>query len=124
MSNDIEQQVIRICERAKHELIALLLTLPATAEAPAPPIQEWMTAKQLAEYWQLLTNDNQPRTAGIMKWANRSADQFPLPHASLGDLLRFRREDVDRWAHEEAVRRNDSKMNRLRNETGAHPKNE
>ena len=124
MSNDIEQQVIRICERAKHDILALLLSLPATAEPPAPPIQEWMTVKQLAQYWQLLTNDNQPRTAGIMKWANRPADQSPLPHVSLGDLLRFRREDVDRWAHEEAVRRSDSKMERVRNETGAHPKNE
>src|SRR6266498_4404143 len=82
MSNDIEQQVIRICERAKHDILALLLSLPATAEPPAPPIQEWMTVKQLAHYWQLLTNDNQPRTAGIMKWANRPADQSPLPHAS------------------------------------------
>src|SRR5258708_27844780 len=119
MSSDVEQQVTRICERAKHKLIALLLSLPVTADPRAAPIQEWMTAKQLAQYWQLLTNDNEPRTAGIMKWANRPADQFPLPHASLGDLLRFRREDVDRWAHEEAVRRNDSKMNRLKNETGA-----
>ena len=58
MSNDIEQQVIRICERAKHDILALLLSLPATAEPPAPPIQEWMTVKQLAQYWQLLTNDN------------------------------------------------------------------
>ncbi|MFY9619740.1 MAG: hypothetical protein WAM70_06505 [Pyrinomonadaceae bacterium] len=114
MSSDIEQQVTRICERAKHELIALLLALPVTADPPAPPIQEWMTAKQLAEYWQLLTNDNQPRTAGIMKWVNRLADQFPLPHAYMGDLLRFRRDDVDRWAHEEAIRRSDLKMKRLR----------
>src|SRR6266498_3283685 len=111
-------------KQCKNVMHALLLSLPATAEPPAPPIQEWMTVKQLAHYWQLLTNDNQPRTAGIMKWANRPADQSPLPHASLGDLLRFRRVDVDRWAHEEAVRRNDSKMNRLRNETEAHPKNE
>ncbi len=124
MSNDVEQQVIRICEQAKHELIALLLSLPVTPDPPAPPTQEWMTVKQLAQYWQLLTNDNEPRTAGIMKWANRPADQSPFPHACLGDLLRFRREDVDRWAYEEAGRRNDSKMKRLRDETGAHPKNE
>jgi hypothetical protein len=121
MSSDVEQQVTRICERAKHELIALLLSLPVTADPPAAPIQEWMTAKQLAEYWQLLTNDNQPRTAGIMKWANRPADQSPLPHAYMGDLLRFRRDDVNRWAQEEAVRRSDTKMKRPRNETtGPH----
>jgi hypothetical protein len=117
MSSDVEKQVTQICERAKHEIIAVLLSLPVTADPPAPPIQEWMTAKQLAEYWQLLSNDNQPRTAGIMKWVNRLTDQFPLPHAYMGDLLRFRRDDVDRWAHEEAIRRSDSKMKRLRDET-------
>lgn len=61
-----------------------------------------MTAKQLAEYWQLLSGDNQPITPGILKWASRPADQFPLPHAYMGDLLRFKSEDVDPWAQEEA----------------------
>jgi hypothetical protein len=26
-----------------------------------------------------------------------------LPHACMGDLLRFKREEVDRWAQEEAA---------------------
>jgi hypothetical protein len=40
-----------------------------------------------------------------MKWAKRSDDEHPLPHACMGDLLRFKREEVDRWAQEEAARR-------------------
>lgn len=117
MRGDAEQQVTQICERARHEIIAVLLSLPVKAGSPAAPTREWMTAKQLAEYWQLLSGDNQPRTAGILKWASRPADQFPLPHVNLGDLLRFKCEDVDRWAQDEAVRRgvvNQSK--RLRKE--------
>jgi hypothetical protein len=64
-----------------------------------------MNATQLAEYWQLYNDKNEPTTAGILKWAKRPPDQFPLPHAYMGDLLRFNRDEVDRWAHEEAERR-------------------
>jgi hypothetical protein len=56
-----------------------------------------MSATQLAEYWQLYNENNEPTTAGILKWAKRPADKFPLPHAYMGDLLRFNRDDVDRW---------------------------
>ena len=44
-------------------------------------------------------------TAAIMKWTKRPESEHPLPHACMGDLLRFKREEVDRWAQEEAVRR-------------------
>jgi hypothetical protein len=64
-----------------------------------------MSATQLAEYWQLYNENDEPTTAGILKWAKRSADKFPLPHAYMGDLLRFNRDDVDRWARQEAERR-------------------
>jgi len=40
-----------------------------------------------------------------MKWARRSESEHPLPHAYMGDLLRFHRTDVDLWAREEAERR-------------------
>lgn len=42
-------------------------------------------------------------TAGIMKWIKRADNEHPLPHACMGDLLRFKREEVNRWAQEEAV---------------------
>ena len=64
-----------------------------------------MTATQLARYWQIINAEGEPTTAGIMKWAKRSDDEHPLPHACMGDLLRFKREEVDRWAQEEAARR-------------------
>lgn len=103
MSNEIEDQVNQICDRTRHEIVALLLSVP-TAVKGSIPLPEWMTARQLAEYWQLY-NDGEPATAGIMKWARRPADQFPLPHARMGDMTRFRREDADCWALEEASRR-------------------
>lgn len=102
MSNEIEEHVNQICDRAKHELVALLLSVPPTVKESVP-LPEWMTARQLAEYWQLYVDD-EPATAGIMKWARRSPDEFPLPHARMGDMTRFRREDADRWALEEASR--------------------
>jgi hypothetical protein len=93
----------RIYERAQEETLALLRSRPTEHEMS--PVGEWMNAPQLAEYWQLYNDKNEPTTAGILKWAKRSPAQFPLPHAYMGDLLRFNRDEVDRWAHEEAERR-------------------
>lgn len=92
-----------IYERALEETLALLQTQPV--EQLISPVREWMNATQLAEYWQLYNDKNEPTTAGILKWTKRSLDQFPLPHAYMGDLLRFNRDEVDRWAHEEAESR-------------------
>jgi len=71
-----------------------------------------MSATQLAEYWQLYNDKNEPTTAGILKWSKRPADQFPLPHAYMGDLLRFNRDEVDLWAKEEGERRRVQKEKR------------
>jgi integrase len=67
------------------------------------PTTPWMTAKQLADYWQLHNSKAEPTTAGILKWAKRESNS--LPHVYLGDLIRFHREEVDQWAREEAERR-------------------
>jgi hypothetical protein len=93
----------RIYERAQEETLALLQSRPT--EELSPAVREWMNASQLAEYWQLYNDKNEPTTAGILKWSKRPPDQSPLPHAYMGDLLRFNRDEVDRWAHEEAERR-------------------
>jgi hypothetical protein len=93
----------RIYERAQGETLALLQSQPT--EQLTIAVREWMNATQLAEYWQLYNDKNEPTTAGILKWAKRPPDQFPLPHAYMGNLLRFNRDEVDRWAHEEAQRR-------------------
>ncbi len=102
-SERLAADVARILERAQSETLALLQSRPV--EKVVIPVQEWMTASQLAEYWQLYNEKNEPTTAGILKWSKRPADQYALPHAYMGDLLRFNRDEVDLWAREEAERR-------------------
>ena len=108
ITEELALQVNRIYERAQHETLALLQSRPT--QKVVVPVREWMSATQLAEYWQLYNDKNEPTTAGILKWSKRPLDQFPLPHAYMGDLLRFNRIEVDVWAREEAERR------RLQNE--------
>ena len=103
MTNPLTESVSAIFERAKHEALALIATA-APVKADAESVPDWMTDAELARYWRLL-KDGEPVTAGIRSWAKRPPDEHPLPHAYMGDLLRFRREDVDRWAKEEAERR-------------------
>ena len=100
---EVAKQIGRIYEQAQNETLKLLHTR-AVADI-VTPAREWMTATQLAEYWHLYNDKNEPTTAGILKWAKRRLEQFPLPHAYMGDLLRFNRNEVDLWAHEEAERR-------------------
>lgn len=103
MNEELVTQVSRIYERAQNETLALIQSRPP--ETIVVPVREWMSATQLAEYWQLCNDKNEPTTAGILKWTKRRPDQFPLPHAYMGDLLRFNRDEVDLWAKEEAERR-------------------
>ena len=104
MSERLEQQIARICERARQALESLIASQP-----PPMPIAmasaEWMSATQLADYWHLHNDKGDPTVAGILKWAKRSPDQFPLPHAYMGYLLRFNRDEANQWAKEEAERR-------------------
>ena len=96
-------EVARIYERAQSETLALLQSRPV--EKVETPLRAWMSATQLAEYWQFYNDKNEPTTAGILKWSKRPPDEFPLPHAYMGDLLRFNRDEVDVWARQEAERR-------------------
>src|SRR5438552_1915246 len=102
---NLKEKLTRLFDRTTYEAMALLLAQPEPETAPPEPLLEWMCASQLARYWQLVNSDGEPTTAGIMKWAKRAEDEHPLPHACMGDLLRFKREEVDRWAQEEAARR-------------------
>jgi hypothetical protein len=110
MREELAIEVARIYERATNETLALLRSTPA--ETPAAQTGDWMSAIQLAEYWHLHNDKNDPTTAGILKWVKRPPDQFPLPHAYMGDLLRFNRKEVDLWAKEEAERRRVQKEKR------------
>ncbi|HVG35401.1 MAG TPA: helix-turn-helix domain-containing protein [Pyrinomonadaceae bacterium] len=67
-----------------------------------PPI--WMTEKQLAEYWQLRTPNGEITVHSIRKWTARPENEHPLPCASMGEMRRYHREEVDQWAREEAAR--------------------
>ena len=102
---DLKEKLTRVLDRATHEAIALVLAQPDSEKVTAESMPEWMTATQLARYWQLVNANDEPATAGILKWVKRSENDHPLPHACMGDLLRFNRNEVDVWAKEEAGRR-------------------
>ena len=102
---DLKEKLASVIERATQDAIALLLTQRDAAQASVESVAEWMTATQLARYWQLVNANGEPTTAGITKWARRCENEHPLPHAYMGDLLRFHRDEVDLWAKEEADRR-------------------
>src|SRR5260370_12230398 len=99
--SDLKQKLNQIFDRTSLDAIALLLAEAEPTAITPEPLLDWMTASQLARYWQLANANGEPTTAGIMKWARRSEDEHPLPHAYMGDLLRFHRADVDVWAREE-----------------------
>jgi len=102
---DTKQQLMHMFSRMTDEAIELIsLQSEKTVTAP-DPLSDWMSASQLAHYWQLVNANGEPTTAGIMKWARRRENEHPLPHAYMGDLLRFHRSEVDLWAREEAERR-------------------
>jgi len=102
---DLKEKLASVIDRATQDAIALLRVEAEAEPAPAEPMLEWMTATQLARYWQLMNAHDEPTTAGMMKWVKRSESDHPLPHAYMGDLLRFNRTEVDLWAREEAERR-------------------
>jgi hypothetical protein len=107
---ELKEKLASVIDRATEEAIALLLTRREPAQPSVESSPEWMTASQLARYWQLVNANGEPTTAGIMKWAKRAENEHPLPHGYMGDLLRFHRDEADLWAREEAERR------RVRNE--------
>lgn len=107
---ELAESVTRIGERVQAEVLELLRS--RHVDEPPTLTRDWMTTTQLAEYWQLYNDKNEPTTAGILKWVRRQPDQFPLPHAYMGDLLRFNRNEVDLWAKQEAERRRVQKEKR------------
>jgi len=100
---DLKAKIADVVECAAKEVIALVEAGRDGEQNSVEALPEWMTAAQLARYWQLVNASGEPITAGIMKWTKRAENEHPLPHACMGDLLRFKPEDVDRWAQEEAA---------------------
>lgn len=113
-NSDLKEKLTHACERLTQDVIALVLAHGDIGPMSPEPLPEWMTAGQLARYWQLINASGEPITAGIIKWTKRAENEHPLPHACMGDLLRFKREEVDRWAQEEAAfRRAEKKRKKL-----------
>ena len=83
----------------------------ADVDVSTPPV--WMTEKQLAEYWQLRTPDGEATVHSIRKWTARPESEHPLPCASMGEMRRYHREEVDRWAREEAARQREKRGREL-----------
>ena len=106
---DLKAKIADVFECAVKDVIALVEADRDAENKSAEPLAEWMTAGQLARYWQLVNATGEPITAGIMKWTKRAENEHPLPHACMGDLLRFKRDEVDRWAQEEAAFRRAAK---------------
>jgi hypothetical protein len=94
-----KEEVERIFDRAKHELLALLLSESRQSNVGEQQLPEWLTEEQLMKYWQL------DSTSGIRSWRKRSSDQFPLPHGRCGDLVRYNRKACDQWLGDEATRK-------------------
>jgi len=78
------------------------------------PLSVWMTEKQLAEYWQLRTSSGEVTVHSIRKWTTRPDNEHPLPCASMGEMRRYHREEVDRWAKEEAARQKKKRESELK----------
>jgi len=103
--SDLKEKLKQLFDRTTLEATALVLAEPKPDKILSESPPDWMTASQLARYWQLVNTNDEPTTAGIMKWTKRAENEHPLPHAYMGDLLRFNRDEVDAWAKQEAERR-------------------
>ena len=72
---DLKEKLTRVLDRAMQDAIALLLTQRESEKHSSEPTPDWMTASQLARYWQLVNTNGEPTTAGIMKWARRCENE-------------------------------------------------
>jgi Helix-turn-helix domain len=77
-----------------------LPSLVAKEVARISQASPWMTEQQLADYWQV-------SAASIKNWTARKEE--PLPCGSMGEMRRYHRDDVDRWAREERRRQQGGK---------------
>ena len=69
-AEDLKAKLDRLFDRARHEAIALILAQSPTRMTAPGSEPEWMTATQLARYWQLVNPKGEPTTAGIVSWVS------------------------------------------------------
>ena len=65
---DLKERLASVIDRATQDAIALLLAQREIEKPTQEPMPDWMTASQLARYWQLVNANGEPTTAGIVKW--------------------------------------------------------
>ncbi|HYJ85636.1 MAG TPA: hypothetical protein VEW46_06260 [Pyrinomonadaceae bacterium] len=83
MTEELVTQVSRIYERARNETLELIQS--RKAEKIVIPVREWMSATQLAEYWQLYNDKSEPTTAGT-EVVEAIAESDLLPSSKSADL--------------------------------------
>jgi len=105
MKTELISHITSIFKEAEHKALAALHAIELEPVQEAQLNSEWMTPTELAAYWRCFNKQGDPTTAGILSWARRPIDQYPLPHAYMGDMMRFHRDEVNQWAKEEAERR-------------------
>lgn len=117
-TNELSTRITQLLEPAvrlvAHEIVAEInkRLQESSSLRTTESDSEWMTITELARYWKLCNSAGQATTAGITKWVNRCSEDFPLPSSRMGDLLRFNRAKVDRWAEEEGERHRAAKSRR------------
>ena len=77
---DLKTRITDVLECASKEIIALVEAHRDVERSSPEPLPDWMTAAQLARYWQLVNASGEAITAGIMKWTKRAENEHPLPH--------------------------------------------
>jgi len=105
MKTELINRITTIFKEAEHKALAALHVAELEPAQETRLVSEWMTPTELAAYWRCFNKQGEPTTDGILSWARRPHDQYPLPHAYMGDMMRFHRDEVNQWAKEEAERR-------------------
>ena len=100
--DEICLETLRLAEQLERIVQHFVEKYQPRAEVTVSTQSVWMTEMQLAEYWQLRNKDGELTVHSIRKWAMRPDN--PLPCGNLGEIRRYHKDDVDRWAREEAER--------------------
>jgi hypothetical protein len=106
-------ETLRLAEQLERIVQHFVEKHQPRAEAVVSTASVWMTEIQLAEYWQLRNKDGEPTVHSIRRWTARPDN--PLPCGNLGEIRRYHKDDVDRWAREEAERQRKPNKQKGRN---------
>lgn len=111
--DEICLETLRLAEQIERIVQHFVEKYQPRAEAAVLTPSVWMTETQLAEYWQLRNKDGGLTVHSIRRWTSRP--DHPLPCGNLGELRRYHKDDVDRWAREEAERQRKATKQKGRN---------